>query len=622
MRRQIYRPGNLANFKGPWRSKSAVFYGFVLHFSQALRNLKLIPCAANALLSRGCHLESVQLMTHSVRELLKTMIRQFRSNLSSTLAFPFAVTLCFATTCPAQISIGQDDCCFQPSYQLQCETELVPQTVQRFRVAFETDYVNEEVTSYRPVLRSRLEEKEYRVARPVVETSFREERYTVWKPIVETKMREESVQQTRYVSEQREYDQQYTTFRPVVETQFYQQQYAVQRPVVETQMYQQQYAVQRPVVETRFRDQQYTTLRPQTTYQNRTFDAGGYVAQNTVLPGQVRYGLGWGRDLFPSRGPLGFVRYRGGFVAQPYVTPPSVQTQYAYQPNYVQQQIAQTQLVPETQSVRVPYQVQRTETDLVTQNVPVQTVRMQTDYLTQRIPVQSTRMIPTTQVRKIPYVVQRPVTETLTRKVPVSQQRWVQEEKVRKVPVRSTRLVYETQKRMVPVQFYEKEAITRTVRRPVTRRVYQPYNETVMVPRNVVQRAPLSYFDPYGAAIVSGFSPYETSVSSAAIAAPVVSNSVVVPEVTEPADTSNLFSDFTDGSGTKLSGPSVFDDEPQTVLKVESTLSGPSNVIQQPSEMGLNSADPDDLNPVDEPKIPATGASWRIKYNPTLARQI
>ena len=71
---------------------------------------------------------------------------------------------------------AQEGCCFEPTYRLQCETVLQPQTVQKYRLSYETEYVPQEVTSYRPVLKTRTEQREYKVAKPIVETSYREEK--------------------------------------------------------------------------------------------------------------------------------------------------------------------------------------------------------------------------------------------------------------------------------------------------------------------------------------------------------------------------------------------------------------------------------------------------------------
>ena len=504
------------------------------------------------------------------------------------------------------IAQAQEPCCFEPAYRLQCQTVMQPQTVQRFRVAYDTEYVNEEVTSYRPVVKTRIEEREVSEARPYVETSFREEHYTVWKPIVETSYRDETVTKTSYVTETSEREEQYTTYKPVVETQYYEQQYTVQRPITETQYYQQQYAVQRPVVETQMQTQTYTSMRPVTTMQTQTIDAGGYVAQQFVTPGQLQYGLGWNRNAYAVPGPLGlYARVRGAPVVTPYMTPATVQTQYAYRPNYIQQQVAQTSYVPQTQQVQVPVQVQRMQTEMVTQNVPVQVQKMQSEVVTQKVPVRTTRMVPITQVRKVPYVVQRPVTETVTRQVPIQNRKWVKEVKVRKVPIRTTKMRYETRKVPVEVRYTEMEAYTHTVRRPVTRKTYIPENVTIMSPRQVVQRTPLSYYDPFSPAIVSGYSSFAPPIEGSEI-------------ISQPHTGESILADPLPSDGG-------------SVTNMKAVISDPENEEkegQEPASSGdleLNSPDAEDVQDLPEPAIDPNKvreAGWKIRWNPSYARHI
>jgi hypothetical protein len=505
---------------------------------------------------------------------------------------------------------AQDACCFEPKYRLQCETVMQPQTVQRYKIAYETEYVAEEVTSYRPVLKTRTEEREYTVAKPIVETKYREERYTVWTPIVETSYRDETVTQTRYVTETAEREERVTTYRPVVETSYYQQQYTVQRPVVETQYIDQQYTVQRPVVETQYQTQQVTSLRPVTTMQNQTVDIGGYVAQQVVTPGQVSYGLQ--TTAYYSRGLFGRLRPSSAVTWAPQASPATVQTQYAYRPNYVTQQVARTSYVQDVRQVQVPVQVQRMQTEVVTQRVPVQVQRMQTEVINQQIPVQTTRMVPTTEVRKIPYTVQRPVTETLTRKIPVQKQRWVTEVRVRKVPVRTTRTIYETRREPVQVQYYEQEIVKRTVMRPVTRRKYIPYTETVMVPKQVVQRMPLSYYDPFSSAIVNGYSSFSTPIVSSS------SSSSVVTQPDESVGESILSTggSFDETPSTRMQKVETGDLEPESAASVSEAETDPFDNAELPSPTleGPENEDDDD-------DIEAQEAGWRIRWNPVYARQ-
>ncbi len=543
------------------------------------------------------------------------MIRPAHSRICQL--FVVLVTIFAGPVSPS--ALAQEGCCFEPAYRLQCATVMEPQTVKRFRIGYETEYVSEDVTSYRQVLKTRTEMREYKVAKPVVETSYREERYTVWKPITETSYRDESYTQTRYVTETAEREEQVTTYRPVVETSYVQKQYTVQRPVVETQYRDQQYTVQRPVVETQYRTQQYTSMRPVTTMQNQTVDAGGYAATQVVTPGRTSYGLQYVGGTSATPGPFGvFARMNGGYYWTPQNAPATVQTQYSYRPNYITQQVAQTSYVPQVQQVQVPVQVQRMQTEVVTQRVPVQVQRMQTETVTQNVPVQTTRMVATTEVRKTPYTVQRPVTETLTRKVPVQKQRWISEVKVRKVPVQTTRLVYETRKEPVQVKYYEREAVVRKVLRPVTRQTCVPYTETIMVPRQVVQRTPLSYYDPFSPAIRSGYSSFSV---------PVVTDELEAPDA-DAAD-----SDMDDSGQSVLQPPRSASDAPETHLhKVETGApehagdhGDHESTADEADDDGVDTGDAEELPAPSldnaEPELNASEAGWKIRWNPIYARE-
>ena len=583
-----------------------IFVGFLFYWLKWCVTLKVVACVARCLYTSAA---TVGLAPED------SFTRADRRKMTNSTTCRLAILA--ACTCFIAIEANaQAPSCFEPSYRLNYETVMQPQTIQRFRKSYSTEFVDQQVTRMRPVLKTRTEEREYRVARPVTETKYREEEYTVWKPVVETSMHDETYTQTQYVTETAERQQQYTTFKPVVETQFYDQRYAVQRPITETQYYQQRYAVQRPVTETQMRTQQYTTLRPVTTVQNRTVDAGGYVAEQTVLPGQVRYGTGWQRGAYATPGPLGFfARLRGAPVYTQQYTPPTVQTQYSYRPNYIQQQFARTSYMPEVQQVQVPVQVQKMQTDIVTQNVPVQRTRLQTDYYTQKVPVQTTRMVPVTEVRKVPYVVQRPVTRTLTRKVPVQQQKWVTETKVRKIPVQSTRMVYETHKQPVQVQYYDTEQITETVRTPVTREQFVPYTEQIMVPRQVVTRTPLAYHDPFSPAIVhAGYSSFAGNIATSIPSTSIVSQ----PE-----------------TPSELSAPQNFDSRPRTVMKAvisdpepePTTSDSDSGSDSDPTKDDdfLELSDPRDGDPIKQPTLSEPNvieAAWRVKWNSSLAREI
>lgn len=553
---------------------------------------------------------------------------------------------------------AQEACCFQPSYRLQCDTVMQPQTVQRFRIAYETDYVEEEVVSYRPVLRTRTEDREVRVARPVTETSYREERFTVQRPVTETSMRDEQYTQTRYVTETTEREEQVTTMRPVVETQMVAQQHVVQRPVVETQMVQQQHVVQRPVVETQFQTQQHVVQRPVvetqfqtqqqvvqrpvTTFSSQTFEAGGFVNQPVVQPGQVTHGLQWVPRAVQTTGPFGiFSVNRGAAVWTPMVTPPTVQNQLVFQSNPVTQQVAQTSFVNEVQQTQVPVQVMRMQNETVTSQVPVQVMRMQnetvtqqvpvqvtrmvSETVTQQVPVQTTRMVPTVETRRVPVTAQRPVTETLTRQVPVQQTRWVTEEQVRRVPVTSTRIEYETRREPIEVKYYEQERVVQKVRRPVTRQIYVPYTETVMVPRQVVQRTPLSYYDPFSPAIISGYSSFGDGSASSSTApstsAPAAADSNARGAAGDDVSSQKPDAD-TDLGPSLLEGPANATDEAKPKLQsVEVTPlpNGTREDVESPSDA---KAEPSDRDELSAPALDADSASYRIRYRPLFIREI
>jgi hypothetical protein len=314
---------------------------------------------------------------------------------------------------------------------------------------------------------------------------------------------------------------------------------------------------------------------------------------------------------------LGVYRPRIGYNYTPQVGPATVQTQYNYRPNYVTQQVAQTSYVQETQQVQVPVQVQRMQTEVVTQRVPVQVQRMQTEVISQQVPVRTTRMVPTTEVRRIPYTVQRPVTETLTRKIPVQTQKWVTEERVRKVPVQTTRTVYETRREPVQVQYYEQEVVKRTVLRPVTRRKTIPYTETVMVPSQVVQRVPLSYYDPFSPAIVSGYSSFSAPTTSAV-------ETSSPPVVSQPAGSSgeSILSEgesFDDAPRTRLQ--KVETGEPESAASVGDSETDPADAAELPAPELKGPENEDDAEAADD-SVEAKEAAFRIRFNSRYAREV
>jgi hypothetical protein len=179
--------------------------------------------------------------------------------------------------------------------------------------------------------------------------------------------------------------------------------------------------------------------------------------------------------------------------------------------------------------------------------------------------------------------------------------------------VQSTRVEYETRKEAVPVRYIEHEAITRTVRRPVTRQTYKPYYETVMVPQQVVQRAPMNYFDPYAAAIRTGYSSFSTPLIASA---PISSSEVI--------SSSKVVVQPDDSGSTILEGPSIYDDTPRTSLQnVEIGSPEPAQSIydQEPAELKLDSPDPSDNDAIDAPELEAKEAGFPIQWMPKLARR-
>ena len=59
----------------------------------------------------------------------------------------FTACTLLAASSPAN---AQEGCCFEPTYRLQCETVMQPQTVQKYRLSYETEYVPQEVTKLSP----------------------------------------------------------------------------------------------------------------------------------------------------------------------------------------------------------------------------------------------------------------------------------------------------------------------------------------------------------------------------------------------------------------------------------------------------------------------------------------
>ncbi|MEL7265977.1 MAG: hypothetical protein AAFP69_14345, partial [Planctomycetota bacterium] len=306
-------------------------------------------------------------------------------------------------------------------------------------------------------------------------TEYRQQKYLVWKPVTETSMREETYRTTEMVTETRDRIDRVRVQRPVTRNQEYEQLYRVDRPVTETRYEEQRYTVNRPVTETRMQNQQYLSMRPVTQTENRVVDAGGYVAENFVTPGRVGYTTQYGPTPYYRRGPLGLLAYRQyGQQIQPVVTPPTVQTQLSYRPNYVNQPISRTVLVPEVQNRQVPISVTSMRPETVTQYIPRTFARTESQVISRRISVPVTEMQESIEERRVPVTVQRPVTTTRTRRVPVTKKNWVSSVVTRVYPVNVTKTVYETASKMVPHTSYTTVRETSKRVRPVTRYRYVP----------------------------------------------------------------------------------------------------------------------------------------------------
>jgi len=410
--------------------------------------------------------------------------------------------------------------------------------------------VEKEIVSYRPSVEERKETRQVTVRRPVVETSTRNETYTVYKPVVKI----DYVDETTYVNETSEVEKVVTSLRPVVETQMQTQQvtvqkpvtetiyqtqnYIVQRPVTETTMQTQQqvvqrpvtettlvtqnYAVQRPVTETTLQTQNYTTLQPVTTYQPAVVDAGGYVAQQYVQPGDVRYHLRFQRGGYDTNPYNGYQSYqRGGLGWVPYQAAGQNFSQVQYQPNLQQVAVPQQSFMPQTISQQVPIQSTRMQTEMVQQQVPVTSTRMENQIVSQQVPVTTTRMQQEMVQQQVPITRTRMENQVVTQQVPVRTERMEEYQEKIKVPttvqkpvtrkVARERIEYEPENHVRPVQTqvttYKPEVVTEDViiRTPIMERVVQkvqvpqriarsvPYTEMRMVTRTYTHRVPIDF---------------------------------------------------------------------------------------------------------------------------------
>ena len=167
------------------------------------------------------------------------------------------------------------------------------------------------------------------------------------------------------------------------------------------------------------------------------------------------------------------------------------------------------------------------------------------------------------------------------------------------------------------MKYYEQEAVTRTVMKPVTRQKYVPYTETIMVPKQVVQRVPLSYTDPFGAAVVSGYSSFGTPEKTATPAietAPSLGNSILQPNPTvapAPEDAPRTRMQKIE-IGKPTSESSSADDTTEATIEIEEEILPPA----QGSGDDRSESENTELDSVTGSK-----AGWKIHWNPLLKRE-
>jgi hypothetical protein len=195
--------------------------------------------------------------------------------------------------------------------------------------------------------------------------------------------------------------------------------------------------------------------------------------------------------------------------------------------------------------------------------------------------------------------------------------------------------------------------------RPVTVPKYEPYTDQRMVPRQVVQRLPLSYVDPFSPAIRSGYSSFSPIIESTP--APTTSYSFPSTDypssssiVTEPEDSSvrsNRIAPEDDGDSV-LEPPAQNDSSsPQSRLgdvqfgqpekddsSAREELEGMFDDSQNDDSLpDLRDSDPRDSDPIDRPEIDGREASFpygrsagpqfrpiahRVTWNPTFVREL
>ncbi|MEM6470410.1 MAG: hypothetical protein AAF802_12710, partial [Planctomycetota bacterium] len=140
--------------------------------------------------------------------------------------------------------------------------------------------------------------------------------------------------------------------------------------------------------------------------------------------------------------------------------------------------------------------------------------------------------------------------------------------------------------------------VTTMVNRPVTQQVMRPFEEVVSVPRQIMQRVPVDYYDPFGSAITIGHSTFRQPSSL-----PAPSSAII-----EQPNSDQI----------RLNRPEIFDSEPQTGLK--GFQSSPSD---DSTNRELELSNPQgDTEEIVTPDADILDAGYRIKWTPRLARSI
>lgn len=438
---------------------------------------------------------------------------------------PVLISLLFAlmvSSASAQFSLitgdaGTCDTCVCDSCPTYQDYKLVPRTIYEHkpittrRLQTETVYDERQVVRYRPVVETTTRERKYTVNKPVQQTSMREERKTVLRPVWEYRTRDASYDRVNYVTE--------TSTREERRT--------VMKPVVETSTREERRTVMRPVTQTVLQDQVSTAYRPVTSYQQRVIDQGGYVDQTQLVPGETTNRLRWQKAKCVPNPLTGECDVqRAGLYWTPQQGPPKQTVNRLYVPNPVLQQLAQTRMVPEQ----------------VTKKIPVDVTTMRSELQVRKVPVQTTKMVAEEQVRYVPVSVKKPVVERVPHQVEERRQRWVPQEMVRQVPVTTYKIVQEERVEQIPVQTHKTVAEYHTIQVPRQQSKWVEETTIKMVPRQIMYKIPV------GSELAS---PVSESVSASSPASPAEYNVNVISDTVVPESTaSEVGAEPTPAAGT------------------------------------------------------------------------